>query len=37
MPIFGGFFEWLWSLFWSKHIEITIIGLQVSSMYATYS
>lgn len=30
MSMFGGFFEWLWSLFWSKHIEITIIGLQVS-------
>ncbi|EJT52100.1 hypothetical protein A1Q2_03308 [Trichosporon asahii var. asahii CBS 8904] len=30
MAVFGGFFEWLWSLFWSKHIEITIIGLQAS-------
>jgi ADP-ribosylation factor-like protein 8 len=30
--LFSGFFEWIKGLFWTKHLEVTIVGLQVSTI-----
>jgi len=30
MSVITAFFDWLRSLFFSKHLEVTIVGLQAS-------